>query len=110
MSIFQDSGSIPRNEVFRSIKVWACQLIVLCLSGITIAIVRWSETGLWITTLSLIVIWAIVLLLKILRAVKFLEQETEKPQVPLDLLLERGDDAEHRRDDRSRTRVPRGPA
>lgn len=78
MSIFQDPGSIPRNEVFRDIKVWASQLFVTCLAGITIAIVRWSETGLWITTLSLVVILAIVLLLRILRAVKFLESETEQ--------------------------------
>ena len=78
MSISQDQGSIPRNEVFRGIKVWASQLFVLCLLGITIAIVRWSETGLWITTLTLVVIWAIVLLLKILRAVRFLEKEADK--------------------------------
>lgn len=78
MSIFQDPGSIPRNEVFQGIKVWASQLFVLCLLGITIAIVEWRQTGLWFTTLALVVIYAVLLLLAILRAVKFLEQETEQ--------------------------------
>jgi membrane protein implicated in regulation of membrane protease activity len=44
--------------------------------GITIAIVQWQQTGLWITMLALVIIYAALLLLAILRAVKFLEQET----------------------------------
>ncbi len=78
MKTIQDPGSIPGNRVFREIKVWVKQLFLLCLMGILVAIVRWSETGLWITTLTLLVILAVVLLLRILRALEFLEKETEE--------------------------------
>jgi hypothetical protein len=73
----QDLGSMPRSKVFQNIKVWVSQLFGFCLVGIVIAIFIWSEMGLWITTLAVVVINTVVLLLAILRAVKFLEQETD---------------------------------
>ena len=78
MRLFQDLESVPRGKVLQEVKIWTKQLFLLCLLGIFVAIVQWSETVLWITILSLVVLHAVLLLLAILRAIKFLEEETNE--------------------------------